>query len=94
MQIDKIDVSLAYVTATLLQMTATKDGERVGRFRIEQTQHGTRVHTETGAALTLPHSRYTLASDIPGGKSATAGRSQCLRDVLEAAGLTGSQVTA
>lgn len=94
MNINGINVSLAYGNAALLHLTATKDGVQAGRFRIEQTPHGTRVFTESGAALTLPHNRYTLASDIPGGKSATAGRTQCLHDVLKAAGLFAAQVAA
>jgi hypothetical protein len=88
MNINGILVSLAYLNATCLHMTATKDGVRLGRFRINQLLDGTRVYTEAGAALFLPHNRYSLASDIPGGKSATAGRSQCIRDVLKAAELT------
>ena len=82
-----ISVFLAGGTATIAHMSVTKDGIQAVCFRIEQTRDGTRVHTQSGQLLTLPHNRYTLASDIPSGKSATAGRTQCIRDVLQAAGL-------
>jgi hypothetical protein len=88
MNINGIVISLAYVNANLLHMTARKDGVRIGRFRLNQSLDGTRVYTEAGVALVLPHNRYSLASDILGGKSATAGRLQCIRDVLKAAELT------
>lgn len=94
MKINGINVSLTYGTAAMAHLSADKDGIQAVRFRIEQTRDGTRVHTQSGQLLTLPHNRYTLASDIPVGKSATAGRTQCIRDVLQAAGLFAEQVAA
>ena len=94
MNINGISVSLTYGTSARAHMSATKDGIQAVRFCIEQTRDGTRVHTQFGQLLALPHNRYTLVSDIPCGKSATAGRTQCIRDVLQVAGLFAEQAAA
>ncbi len=95
MNINGISVTLAYGNAANLHMTATTDGVQYVKFSITQTRHGTRVRDlQSGQPLVLPHNRYTLVSDIPCGKSATAGRTQCIRDVLQAAGLFAEQVAA
>ena len=96
MQIDNFKVDISFGHASKMYVTVSNaTNDRLGRFTIEQTQHGTRVHIESGAAITMPHNRYTLTTDtVYGGGSATAGRSQCLRDLIKAAGFAGSQVAA
>lgn len=85
--IEGLSVTAWYATANRTTVEARRDGELVTRITIEQARDRTTATTDTGRALTLPHRRYSMATDHPIGGSATAGCGQCLRDALQAAGV-------